>query len=296
MDSTRKTPACPTSTAQPNHHRGLVNQQAAKHFEEAGLDPDKPPTTWDELLEYARTLTTGGRYGIGLFGKGDGSSVWRFAYWWMTNGANVLDADGNVTVNTPEFIEAMRFWKSLYDEHQVAPPSVPQNSFSENNALFASGVVSMVQSGVWQFGVAYDMNPDLRGHVRAALMPVAEVPVAAGGGDDGIAITTACQHPEEAYRLLKFLSSAEAGRVLWDIQGKFPANLSALDTPEYEDDALVQQWASILPHTRAAVLHERYPEISEVLGVMQQEILLGVKPIEAAVADADRAIRDIVER
>ncbi len=27
------------------------------HFREAGLDPDRPPRNWDELLEYARRLT-----------------------------------------------------------------------------------------------------------------------------------------------------------------------------------------------------------------------------------------------
>lgn len=265
-------------------------------WEEAGLDPDSPPTNWDQLLDYLKKLTVNGRYGIALFGKGDGSSVWRNSYWWMTNGADVLNKSGEVTVNTPEFVEGMKYWSSLYHEYKVAPPSVLQNSFSENNAIFASEVAAIVQSGIWQFNVTTKMNPSLEGKIRAALMPPEKVKVAAGGGDDGLCITTASKHPKEAWELLKYLSSEEAGRILWDIQAKFPANLNALDTPKYRSDRLVQMWSGILPYTRAPVTHYRYPEISNVLGVMQQEILLKSKTVEKAVADAHAKIKEIVER
>lgn len=265
-------------------------------WKQAGLDPNAPPTTWEQLLDYAQKLTKEGRYGLAMFGKGDGSSTWRTSYWWMTNGADVLSDTGEVTVNTPQFVEAMKFWSDLFNKYHVVPPSAPQNSFSENNALFASGVAAMVQSGVWQFGVTESMNPSFKGQLRAALMPVRESPVAAGGGDDGIGITTASKHPREAWELLKFLCSEEAGRVLWDIQGKFPANQRALSTPQYQADPLVQMWSGILPYTRAPVLHPRYPEIQAVLGTMSQEVLLQVKSVEAAVANAHKRIQEIISR
>lgn len=268
----------------------------ARLWEEAGLDPNSPPANWDQLLVYLKKLTTNGHYGIALFGKADSSSVWRNAYWWMTNGADVLDKSGNVTVNSPEFIEGMEFWSSLYNEHKVAPPSVLQNSFAENNVLFASEVAAIVESGVWQFNVATEMNPSLEGHIRAALMPAQKVKVAVGGGEDGLCITTASKHPEEAWELLKYLSSEEAGRILWDIQAKFPANVNALNTPKYQADSLVQMWSEILPYSKPVVEHHRYPEIVDVLGVMCQEILLKTKTTEKAVADAHEKIKEIVER
>ncbi len=41
------------------------------HFEEAGLDPNAPPKTWEELAEAATALTNprAGRYGFGMYGK-----------------------------------------------------------------------------------------------------------------------------------------------------------------------------------------------------------------------------------
>ena len=162
----------------------------AKAFQDAGLDPNKPPKTWEELLEYAKKLTRDGKYGIGLFGKGDNSSVWRLWYWWMSNGAEVLTADGKKSaINSPAFIEAIDFWADLYRKHKVAPPSVPANSFGENNQLLAQGVVAMVESGVWQFGVTEKINPAIKGQLRAAPMPKRKVDVAVGGGTDALCIT-----------------------------------------------------------------------------------------------------------
>ncbi|WP_324669530.1 ABC transporter substrate-binding protein [Geochorda subterranea] len=263
----------------------------------AGLDPANPPKTWESFVEYAKKLTGNGRYGLAMFGKGDGSSVWRLSYWWMTNGADVLSSDGQrATVNTPEFIEAIEFWANLHKVYHVVPPSAPQNSFSENNAIFAAEVAAMVESGVWQFGVTEKMNPSLKGELRAALMPVRRRPVAAGGGDDGICITTQSKHPKEAFEFLSFLSSAKAGVTLWQIHGKFPANKASLQDPAVAKDSLVQMWLPILPYTKAPVLHPRYPEISSVLGVMQQEVLLGLKSAAQAVADANAKITEIIER
>ena len=262
----------------------------------AGLDPDKPPKTWEELADDAAKLTGGGRYGIGLFGKGDGSSVSRFAYWWMTNGASVLNQQGTqATLNTPEFIEAIKFWTSLFREKKVSPPSTPQNSFGEINALFAGEVVGMVESGVWQFGVTETMNPALKGHLRAALMPVRKAPVAAGGSDNALCISSKSQLKKEAFDLLNFLTTEAAGIQEWKIHGKFPGNLAALNSPEIQNDPLVKAWKPILPYSRTAVWHERAPEIYDALGVMMQQVLTG-RPVEESVRAANDKINGIVSR
>jgi multiple sugar transport system substrate-binding protein len=262
----------------------------AKAFQDAGLDPDRPPRTWEELLDYARKLTRDGRYGIGLFGKGDNSSVWRLWYWWMSNGAEVLTPDGKKSaINSPAFIEAIDFWADLYRKHKVAPPSVPANSFGENNQLLAQGVVAMVESGVWQFGVTEKINPAIKGHLRAAPMPKRKVEVAVGGGTDALCITSGSKHADAAWQLLKFLSSAEAGITVWKMHGKFPANVESMQASELRNDPLVRAFAPMIKVARTAFKSTKYVEITNALGTMQQEVLTGAKPTAAAVkAAADR--------
>jgi ABC-type glycerol-3-phosphate transport system substrate-binding protein len=44
------------------------------HFEEVELDPNAPPTTWDQVIEFGERLTTGDRYGFALMGGSPGPS------------------------------------------------------------------------------------------------------------------------------------------------------------------------------------------------------------------------------
>ena len=46
-------------------------------FAEVGLDPEAPPTTWDELADYAVKLTNDDRYGVGI-ALNSGSAQWTF--------------------------------------------------------------------------------------------------------------------------------------------------------------------------------------------------------------------------
>ena len=67
-----------------------------KMFEEAGLDPDKPPTTIAELDEYAEKLTQSNDGKIDRLGfipwidAGDDSLLWGWVF-----GANFFDAETN---------------------------------------------------------------------------------------------------------------------------------------------------------------------------------------------------------
>jgi len=272
---------------------GLI--YSAKAFQEAGLDPNRPPRTWEELLDYAKKLTKGEKYGIGLFGKGDNSSVWRLWYWWMSNGASVLTPDGKKSaINSPEFIEAVDFWADLYRKHKVAPPSVPANSFGENNQLFAQGVVAMVESGVWQLGVTEKINPAMKGNIRVAPMPVRKVRVAVGGGTDSLCITKTSKHIKEAWELVKYLSSEEAGVTVWKIHGKFPANVRAMEKPELKNDPIVRAFQPMIEVARVPFKSLKYVEIINALGTMQQEVLTGAKPTAAAVKSASDRIDSIL--
>ena len=267
----------------------------AKAFQDAGLDPNRPPQTWEELLDYSKKLTKGDRYGIGLFGKGDNSSVWRLWYWWMSNGGSVLTPDGKRSaINSPEFIEAVDFWADLYRKHKVAPPSVPTNSFGENNQLLAQGVVAMVESGVWQFGVTEKINPAIKGQLRAAPMPTRKVKVAVGGGTDSLCITKSSTHLKEAWELLKFLSDEQSGVTVWKIHGKFPANVRAMQRPELKSDPLVAAFEPMIQVARTPFKSTKYVEITQALGVMQQEVLTGSKTTAAAVKTASDRIDSIL--
>lgn len=73
-------------------------------FEKAGLDPDTPPATWDEVRTAAKRIAA---LGDGVVGYADYSAQnqggWHFTAELYSQGGDVVSADGkNATVDTPE--------------------------------------------------------------------------------------------------------------------------------------------------------------------------------------------------
>ena len=103
----------------------------------------EPPQTWDELLDYAKTITEKGEgsvYGIGL-GGGKNLFVDEQAYMFLAaNGARFFDEQGNVTFDSPAVLDAFKAYQELY---QYSPVGSEAWMWGEIEMNLASGVVAM---------------------------------------------------------------------------------------------------------------------------------------------------------
>ncbi len=81
-------------------------------LKEKGFDV---PQNWDDVLEIAKSFydPDNKQYGIALPTSESAFSEQVFSQFAISNGANVFDADGNVTIDTPEMKEALDFYKEL---------------------------------------------------------------------------------------------------------------------------------------------------------------------------------------
>ena len=85
-------------------------------FREAGLDPDKPPQTWDELIADAKLLTkhTAGGYErvgfIPIFGQG-----WLYLWSWQAGGEFMSPDGRNCTMSNPSTLQSLTAVTSWYD-------------------------------------------------------------------------------------------------------------------------------------------------------------------------------------
>lgn len=91
-------------------------------FRAVGLDPEKPPTSWDQLLEYAERLTDPSEQRVGLVlpsmvKKGALSAGGFLELIFALNGVEVIRRDGDGYIadfaDDPRAIEAMNFLKEL---------------------------------------------------------------------------------------------------------------------------------------------------------------------------------------
>ena len=114
-------------------------------FEEAGLDPEAPPTTWAEQQEYAKAISENtDADGFGLVAKTFDGTVHWFLHWVYTNGGSVIDADGNITLNSPQNLEALTALKDIVPYSEEGPTAYEQN---EVRAMFLDGTIGMMHTG-----------------------------------------------------------------------------------------------------------------------------------------------------
>ena len=98
-------------------------------FREAGLDPEAPPTTWEEFVETGKALTKKDSSGNvdqwGAMIPSTGYPYWMFAALAKQNGEVLMNQDGNETYyDNPGIVEALEYWQSLGQEHNIMPSGV----------------------------------------------------------------------------------------------------------------------------------------------------------------------------
>lgn len=84
-----------------------------KMFQAVGLDPDKPPTTWDDFRRYARELKTSSVAGFAETSTSN-QGGWHFTNWMYTAGGDMESADGTKAVfNSPQGVSVLQLLKEM---------------------------------------------------------------------------------------------------------------------------------------------------------------------------------------
>jgi multiple sugar transport system substrate-binding protein len=134
-------------------------------FEEAGLDPETPPATWDDVVTYSKTIKDKtGKDGFGLVARVNaGNTPFRFmpAAWAYGDGA--LDEASEdptydtVMVNSEGTIAAVQAYYDMYVRDKSVPTSALTNTQTENQAPFIAGQLAMVISHPSEYAKMNDL-------------------------------------------------------------------------------------------------------------------------------------------
>lgn len=132
-------------------------------FKEVGLDPEKPPQNWDELVEYAAKLKKDGRWGVEI--PTSGFASWMFQSFALQNGKNLMSEDGKKAYfDTPENVEALQLWVDLAKKHKVMPEgviewaTVPSDFLEGKTAMMyhtTGNLTNVKNNAKFDFGVAF---------------------------------------------------------------------------------------------------------------------------------------------
>lgn len=208
-----------------------------EHFREAGLDPDQPPRTWDELAEYASKLTVdrngdGKPDQVGMFipvfpasGQYSDWMVWQWMpFLWQAGGEIINAEQTRVLFNSDAGVRALNFWKQIY-------AALNLRSFTTDyEAAFPSGVLSMAFDGPWNLPRWKDRKIDW----AIGGLPAGPVKRATNVGGEYLAIFKQSKHPHEAWKFLRWMATPEV-QARWSmLSGYLPIRHAALRIEEYK--------------------------------------------------------------
>jgi multiple sugar transport system substrate-binding protein len=262
------------------------------HFREAGLDPDRPPRTWAELVDVARKLTKDGRSGFAITGGGEvGNTMFRsLPFIWMNGGSILSDDLSKAVVNQPKAVEAVRFYTDFLKQG-LSPASTLQNDGIANRRLFIAETVSMYQSGQFDIGSIRKENPKIDIGVMAIPHPEGAGTAAILGGWSFV-VPSGAKNPDEAKTFVQFLAEAKNQGLLTDT---FPARKSAMDLPRF-DDPILQVFKEMLPYGRPVPSHPAWVQITQAYFDGIQRILLGEEDAQAAMDGAADEIQALLDQ
>ncbi|MBX3118069.1 MAG: sugar ABC transporter substrate-binding protein [Fimbriimonadaceae bacterium] len=177
-----------------------------KMFRDAGVPYPKPGWTWDEFRATAKSLTRGeDQYGFVFANWMPGWIMWLW-----NNGGDVLSPDGTRAsgyLDSPQNAEAVSFLRDIINVDKSAPTLSQAESMGVD--LFAQGNAAMTIVGHWAI-VGYKAPGS---KIRVEDLGVVELPRKVHDQsvtviyEAGLAMSKNCKHPEEAWRLIKFLTS-----------------------------------------------------------------------------------------
>jgi multiple sugar transport system substrate-binding protein len=255
-------------------------------FEAAGLDPEVPPATMEELVEFADKLTVVGADGtieqIGFIPNHSWSHtdlyVRNFGGFWYSDDGSAL------TANSQPMIDALTWQQQFFTKYGVDNVQAFSSGFGEYgspDAPFYAGKVAMMVEGEWQTGPNFipALKPELNYGV-AAFPPPADHPERAGtivNQGTAVVIPSGAPNKDASAKLLAWMMSPAIVAEEFCFNANLPTSKKAAEDPCFKElGDKFQVFVDLMSSKNAfAVLTTPLSfELNDALGSAEEEILL----------------------
>jgi multiple sugar transport system substrate-binding protein len=177
-------------------------------FSQAGLDPNKPPTTWAEVMADAKLIAQKtGKAGYAEMGKADNTAGWILTTLVYSLGGRMETGSGikaKATLNNPQTLQAL----NMLHQMRWVDNSMGSNfdyGWSDINQAFAAGTIGMYVNGSDVFTnlvQASNIDPGIYG---VTTIPLATNKTAGVLGGGTLAAVRPTAKPEELAAAVKWI-------------------------------------------------------------------------------------------
>lgn len=269
-------------------------------FEKAGLDPDSPPKTYDEMLEMAEKLSqlkTDDGNKVYAFGQTtasvavSGSALTGMVY---NFGGHVLNADGEPDTDNQGMKDAFAMVK-LLDEKGYNPQNA---KLKDLRNLFALGQLAMYYDQSWGFNGVQSINPDARAFTASA------APLSGGSGKGDSILQSHClmlmdngDAQKEAVRLLvEYLITEEVlSDYMTNMTPAYPARKSMADMDAVVKSEILKGAASSIDKAQATPFIPAMNDLNLELCTLAQAVTTGGKSVDEGLADFSKTAKALTD-
>jgi sn-glycerol 3-phosphate transport system substrate-binding protein len=193
-------------------------------FRQAGLDPEKPPTTWNELYDLAKKISALGPdiYGFNFSGY---TTPWSVrSYIWQFGGKWVTDDNDRVTWNEKGDIDAAKFMQKIIQDGVGVVGEGTLNTVGKIGMWIGStgGLNNAINTSKFDLGVA----PMPYTTKKAASL---------GGGSIYIAAASSQPKKDAAWKFITFMTNAESQLGWAERTGYMASNVGAVNSQGMKD-------------------------------------------------------------
>lgn len=221
-------------------------------FAQAGLDAENPQLeTYDDVLAAAAAIKEAGAADFALYPPASSdytNALFDFYPFFLANsGGTQLVEDDAATFTSPEGLETLEFWKTLYTEGYASAEAYSGDAWA---GPFADGVAAMGIAGPWGAG-------QFDGKVDYGIVPL---PTANGtaaedtytfGDSKNVGLYTSCENKQTAWDFVKFSMDADNDLALLETTGQFPirSDISEIGAEYLSDNPVLETFSQSVPLT-----------------------------------------------
>ena len=267
-------------------------------FLRAGLDPNKPPKTWDQVIEYGKKLTrdfdgdgTIDQWGVLISLEG----VFGFTPLIRQVGGEFLNEDRTKALfNSDKGVKVMNMLLNMAYKYKIMPSN--WNLFEGTNA-FLSGKIAM--GPITCAGIKF-AEENLPWKLGIAPLPYIENKSVLLGGAGLVIFTKSSRKRKAALNFIRWITNKENCIKWHENTGYLPLRKSAIDSYELKSFYLKHPNYKVpvdqLPYARPPDFTPYLPQIDQIIRYTIDDIMINRKDPKTALDLAAKKVDELLAR
>lgn len=265
-------------------------------LEEKGYNP---PKTWDEFVKIAKALQLPPNlWGFVFEGKQYEGLVCNFLEILWSFGGEIFDERGNLVLNSPHGIEALKFMYELIYTYRISPPGITTYEEEEARHIFQEGRAVFCRNWPYMWLLGQSQDSPIKGKIGIIPLPHKEGEKSSAClGGWGFGISKFSKNKEACIKFIKYITSYEAQKKLHFKSGIVPTRKALFEDKDIlEKSPFYTELYQILLMSKPRPVHPDYAQVSDILRRFIHKVLLGELSPQVALEKAELEIKKVLRK